>query len=203
MSVKIYDSTIGAFKDAETPLIWDEQAQAWKGSTGLVWNESAQAWQERWGAIPKNAIYWHGKMQEGQEFNFSKTDNTSPNWTVGNEKDHLLISAINKNVYGAGCWIFFSQPIPAESNKCIVQFDYGNNERPYFIEFACYYSYKKNVTATNARDGQIKKVNDDGKANKLELDVSDIRKPIYLAFVIAVAQNKEAVKLYLNELYYE
>ena len=49
MSVKIYDSTIGAFKDAETPLIWDEQAQAWKDSVGLVWNESAQAWEERWG----------------------------------------------------------------------------------------------------------------------------------------------------------
>lgn len=49
MSVKIYDSTIGAFKDTETPLIWDEQAQAWKDSAGLVWNESAQAWEERWG----------------------------------------------------------------------------------------------------------------------------------------------------------
>lgn len=49
MSVKIYDSTIGAFKDAETPLIWDEQNQAYKDSTGLVWNESAQAWEERWG----------------------------------------------------------------------------------------------------------------------------------------------------------
>lgn len=49
MSVKIYDSTIGAFKDAETPLIWDEQAQAWKDSVGLVWNEQAQAWEERWG----------------------------------------------------------------------------------------------------------------------------------------------------------
>lgn len=49
MSVKIYDSTIGAFKDAETPLIWEEQAQAWKDSVGLVWNESAQAWEERWG----------------------------------------------------------------------------------------------------------------------------------------------------------
>lgn len=40
MAVKIWD--------AETPLIWDEQAQAWKDSVGLVWNESAQAWEERW-----------------------------------------------------------------------------------------------------------------------------------------------------------
>lgn len=62
MSVKIYDSTIGAFKDAETPLIWDEQAQAWKDSVGLVWNESAQAWEERWGKekviyTPHKSIY--------------------------------------------------------------------------------------------------------------------------------------------------
>lgn len=56
MSVKIYDSTIGAFKDAETQLIWDEQAQAWKDSVGLVWNESAQAWEERWGALNVTAF---------------------------------------------------------------------------------------------------------------------------------------------------
>ena len=44
MSVKIYDSTIGAFKDAETPLICDEQAQAWKDSVGLVYDTSKGAW---------------------------------------------------------------------------------------------------------------------------------------------------------------
>lgn len=49
MSVKIYDASIGAFKDAPTPMIWDEQNQAYKDSTGLVWNESVQAWEERWG----------------------------------------------------------------------------------------------------------------------------------------------------------
>lgn len=63
MSVKIYDSTIGAFKDAETPLIWDEQAQAWKDSVGLVWNESAQAWEERWGAI-KSTLYLYNEGDE-------------------------------------------------------------------------------------------------------------------------------------------
>ena len=62
MSVKIYDSTIGAFKDAETPLIWDEQAQAWKDSVGLVWNESAQAWEERWNAQKILYLYDQGNQ---------------------------------------------------------------------------------------------------------------------------------------------
>lgn len=57
MSVKIYDSTIGAFKDADTPMVWDSQAQAWKDSVGLVWNESAQAWEERWSAGRLPTIY--------------------------------------------------------------------------------------------------------------------------------------------------
>lgn len=51
MSVKIYDSAIGAFRDADTPLIWDEASGAYKDSTGLVWNESMQAWEERWGSV--------------------------------------------------------------------------------------------------------------------------------------------------------
>lgn len=62
MSVKIYDSTIEAFKDAETPLIWDEQAQAWKDCVGLVWNESAQAWEERWGAQKILYLYDQGNQ---------------------------------------------------------------------------------------------------------------------------------------------
>ena len=61
MSVKIYDSAIGAFKDAETPLIWDEQAQAWKDSVGLVWNESVGAWEERWGNLANGVLYDRGK----------------------------------------------------------------------------------------------------------------------------------------------
>ena len=63
MSFKIYYSTIGAFKDAETPLIWDEQAQAWKDSVGLVWNAQAQAWEERWTAI-KSQLYLYNEGDE-------------------------------------------------------------------------------------------------------------------------------------------
>ena len=62
MSVKIYDSTIGAINDADTSLIWDEQAQAWKDRTGLVWNESAQAWEERWSAQKILYLYDRGNQ---------------------------------------------------------------------------------------------------------------------------------------------
>ena len=60
MSVKIYDASIGAFKDASTPLIWDEQAQAYKDSVGLVWNESARAWEERWGGSSRYDLITNG-----------------------------------------------------------------------------------------------------------------------------------------------
>lgn len=63
MSVKIYDSTIGAFKDAETPKIWDAEAGAYKDSVGLVRNESAQAWEERWPAI-KSPLYLYNEGDE-------------------------------------------------------------------------------------------------------------------------------------------
>ena len=62
MSVKIYDSTIGAFKDAETPLIWNESAQAWEDSVGLAWNESAQAWEEKWSAQKILYLYDQGNQ---------------------------------------------------------------------------------------------------------------------------------------------
>nr|DAJ48919.1 MAG TPA: hypothetical protein [Caudoviricetes sp.] len=49
MSVKIYDASAGAFKDAPTPQIYDASAQAYKDSTGLVYDTSKGAWDERWG----------------------------------------------------------------------------------------------------------------------------------------------------------
>ena len=61
MSVKIYDSTIGAFKDAETPLILDEASGAYKESTGLVYDESVGAWSERWG---DNKVYLYNQGNE-------------------------------------------------------------------------------------------------------------------------------------------
>lgn len=51
MAVKIYDSSVGAFKDAPTPQIYDAGAQAYKDSTGLVYDASKGAWDERWGAV--------------------------------------------------------------------------------------------------------------------------------------------------------
>ena len=51
MAVKIYDSSVGAFKDAPTPQIYDTSAQAYKDSTGLVYDVSKDAWDERWGSL--------------------------------------------------------------------------------------------------------------------------------------------------------
>lgn len=93
MSVKIYDSTIGAFKDAETPLIWDEQAQAWKDSVGLVWNESAQAWEERWKS-------WYIVYDEFAESTLDLKKwqmmiNGSPSWNISNGLLSMYGSGIN------------------------------------------------------------------------------------------------------------
>ena len=43
MAVKIYDSSVGAFKDATTPQIYDAGAQAYKDSIGLVYDASKGA----------------------------------------------------------------------------------------------------------------------------------------------------------------
>ena len=51
MAAMIWDSAAGAFKDAETPLIWDEQMQAWKDSIGLVYDDASGAWAKRWESV--------------------------------------------------------------------------------------------------------------------------------------------------------
>nr|DAJ48914.1 MAG TPA: hypothetical protein [Caudoviricetes sp.] len=60
MAVKIWDASVGAFKDAETPMIWDEQAQAWKDSAGFVYNQELNAWNERWSG--KKWLYHNGTL---------------------------------------------------------------------------------------------------------------------------------------------
>lgn len=49
MAVQIYDSSAGAFKDAQTPQIYDASTQTYKDSVGLVYDSSNSAWDERWG----------------------------------------------------------------------------------------------------------------------------------------------------------
>ena len=64
MAVKIYDSSVGAFKDAPTPQIYDASEQAYKDSVGLVRNESAQAWEERWsGNNDELVIFENGQFK--------------------------------------------------------------------------------------------------------------------------------------------
>lgn len=60
MAVKIYDSSVGAFKDAPTPQIYDVGAQAYKDSTGLVYDTTKVAWDERWSADMEGVLYNKG-----------------------------------------------------------------------------------------------------------------------------------------------
>lgn len=63
MAAIIYDSTVGAFKDAEMPLIYDAAAGAYKDSIGLVYDKQAGAWAERWGTVKPLYIVKDGKCK--------------------------------------------------------------------------------------------------------------------------------------------
>ena len=99
MSVKIYDSTIGAFKDAETPKIWDEQAQAYKDSVGLVRNESEQAWEERWSPYKNLYLYSKGIIETEISGGLRKASNCTyagescSNGTVTFNSNNIYIGA--------------------------------------------------------------------------------------------------------------
>lgn len=60
MAVKIYDSSVGMFKDAPTPQIYDTSIQAYKDSTGLVYDENKGAFDERWSADMEGVMYNKG-----------------------------------------------------------------------------------------------------------------------------------------------
>ncbi len=73
MGAKIYDKGLGAFKDAETPLVHNKESQAWEESTGLVWDDGAQAWEERWGPCEftvVQSVYDGGNyvLRDGDDF---------------------------------------------------------------------------------------------------------------------------------------
>lgn len=107
MSVKIYDSAIGAFRDAETPMIWDEQKQAYKDSTGLVWNESAQAWEERWGG----SVYLYKDGNECESVT-GGWDRMNYNWSSGATGGAYVVTKnsdciqIQNRGYSAGAMAF-------------------------------------------------------------------------------------------------
>lgn len=56
MAVKIWDVQAQAFRDAETPKIWDSSNNAWRDSTGLVWDATAGAWKEAWSLVSPMGI---------------------------------------------------------------------------------------------------------------------------------------------------
>lgn len=60
MAVKIYDSIVGAFKDAPTPQIYNAGAQAYNDSTGLVYDENKGAWYKLWSADMEGVLYNKG-----------------------------------------------------------------------------------------------------------------------------------------------
>lgn len=47
MSAMIYDPTEQAFKEAETPMKFDNESQSWADTTGLAYNPDAEAWEEK------------------------------------------------------------------------------------------------------------------------------------------------------------
>lgn len=51
MSVKIWDAAAGAWRDAETPKIYDAENSAYRDSTGLVQDAENQAWKEVWSPL--------------------------------------------------------------------------------------------------------------------------------------------------------
>lgn len=54
MSVMIYDSTSQAFKEAQTPKVYDTENQAWRETVGMVYDKNDGAWIEKWGS----SNYW-------------------------------------------------------------------------------------------------------------------------------------------------
>ncbi len=98
MAVKIWDDALRAFKDAGTPLVYDENLRAWKESTGLVWNDGAQAWEERWS--PKLWLYDRGKY-DGSKIEFAGlVASVSYNWGYYHNFSCLITkSKINLHPY--------------------------------------------------------------------------------------------------------
>ena len=48
MAAMIWDTEAQAFTEAQTPMVYDTENQAWRETTGLVWDEQNQAWVEKW-----------------------------------------------------------------------------------------------------------------------------------------------------------
>lgn len=94
MAVKIYDSSVGAFKDTHAPQIYDAGAQAYKDSTGLVYDENKGAFDERWGAV-KIVPFATGTDEEIAKMvqaHYNDKINLSDYWAVGDTRSVSLSS---------------------------------------------------------------------------------------------------------------
>ena len=48
MAAMIWDTEAHAYKNADTPMIYDPASGAWTETTGLAWDMESEAWTERW-----------------------------------------------------------------------------------------------------------------------------------------------------------
>ncbi len=118
MGVKIYDKGLGAFKDAETPLVHDGNLRAWKESTGLAWNEATQAWEERWSPPV---------LLENVPLVPTMTSNTEPSGIASQ-------SSVYSSAYANYAYRVFSNPdyVPSRNDYHIAAFGQG---LPQWLEY--------------------------------------------------------------------
>lgn len=175
----IYDKAAGAWRDAETPLVWDAEAQAYKNSTGLIWDEQAGAWSERWNG--RHYIYKNGIFHNSGSFIWSRGDNSAPIVSVNNNSSagYIQVSYSNAQYWGTSVNVIFSQQIPAAAEKMSIKIEHGTAARVYcFIlllkkSYDLNYSTSERVKCVSAESDASQKENliNNGQ---VELDVSGL-----------------------------
>lgn len=135
--VEIYDSTLRAFKESETPEIWNKSLQAFEPSVGKVWNSKLQAWEERWSSIGKieqivnssaamtkllNNEKAMKELYEQQNFGLINYDFSDAHFNMARKTNNTLSKISNDN----GCYA--EKKFDKNIRSCFVVFDVtGNN----------------------------------------------------------------------------
>lgn len=82
MAALVWDKQSQAWKESETPMVYDTKSGAFAEAAGLVWDKEAEAWVEAWGG--KRIIYSYGRNAD----NFSKSCSYGT-FTFEKNSDHL------------------------------------------------------------------------------------------------------------------
>ena len=127
MSVMIWDSTSQAFVEAQTPMVYDTENQAWRETTGLIWDEQNQAWVEKWNQIQTLNLYNKGVLNTEIVGDFNNTNYGALGYknagyhlatpTFQNNSDNFYVS--QTNTAGTGT-LFFTKSIDITKYKQIV-----------------------------------------------------------------------------------